>query len=408
MTQKSYAVVLHGKPVGRIIQRGDVSRFVFSDGYWEDPERTVLGLWFEDDPRRSPQATTRLPVWFSNLLPDPDSPLRKMLASSQGVSTTRELMLLASIGNDLPGAVQVLPVDWDTVDPTPLNDVTSELASDQPSTLPWKFSLAGLQLKFSLLNKNSRLTIPASGTLGNWIIKLPSARYPEVPKVEYATMSLARSVGIDVPDLALLHRDELPPLPGASWANGEAWAFGTSRFDRTEKCGRVHIEDLAQVRGFYDSRKYEGTFDTVAGLIYRGVDNYSLREFVRRLTFNLLIGNGDAHLKNWSLIYHDRRTPTLSPAYDLVSTAPYFPDDQPDDFGLRLGGTKTMGRVHRGGFQRLQSRLGVGNRDVLDIVDETVAKFVQAWSGESRVAYPVAVGMWLDRYIPAVVSRLSP
>lgn len=408
MRQTAYAVVLHGKAVGSIIQRGDVSRFVFLDGYWEDPERTVLGLWFEDDPRRSPQATSRLPVWFSNLLPDPDSPLRKILAHSKGVPTTRELALLASIGNDLPGAVRVLPGDPDTVDPTLLGDVTSASSADEPSPLPWKFSLAGVQLKFSLLKRNSRLTIPASGALGNWIIKLPSTRYPDVPKVEYATMSLARSVGIEVPEIALLHRDQLPPLPGASWANGEQWAFGTSRFDRTESGGRVHIEDLAQVRGFYDTRKYEGTFDTVAGLIYRGVDNHSLREFVRRLTFNLLIGNGDAHLKNWSLIYRDRRTPTLSPAYDLVSTAPYFPDDHPDDFGLRLGGTKTMRRVHRGGFERLQSRLGVNDRDVLDVVDETVARFVQEWSSDSRVPFPGAISQWLERYIPAVISRLSP
>ncbi len=53
-------------------------------------------------------------------------------------------------------------------------------------------------------------------------------------------------------------------------------------------------------------------------------DDRSIDQLVRRLTFSVLIGNGDMHLKNWSLIYRDRRRPELSPAYDLLSTVPYI------------------------------------------------------------------------------------
>lgn len=82
----------------------------------------------------------------------------------------------------------------------------------------------------------------------------------------------------------------------------------------------MHIEDLAQVRNVYPNAKYEGNYETVAALIYRRSDLHALREFARRLAFCVLISNGDAHLKNWSLIYRNPRVPTLSPAYDLVAT----------------------------------------------------------------------------------------
>lgn len=133
-------------------------------------------------------------------------------------------------------------------------------------------------------------------------MKLPDVRYADVPTNEFATMKLARAVGIDVPDVVLVHRDELPALPAHAWPCSEELAFAIARFDRAPDGQRIHIEDLAQVRGFYDHAKYTGSFETVGALIYRNRDVDSLREFVRRLTFNVLVGNGDAHLKNWSLI----------------------------------------------------------------------------------------------------------
>ena len=67
-----------------------------------------------------------------------------------------------------------------------------------------------------------------------------------------------------------------------------------------------------------------------------------LLEFIRRLVFTILIGNGDMHLKNWSFIYVDGLTPELSPAYDFVSTIPYIPDNQ---LALNLAGEKNMNAI---------------------------------------------------------------
>lgn len=119
-------------------------------------------------------------------------------------------------------------------------------------------------------------------------------------------MSLSASAGITVPPVRLVHRDELDGLPPNVWPGREEWAFAVRRFDRTDAREPVHIEDLAQVRNVYPDNKYQGNYETVAALVYRGRDISGLREFARRLAFTVLISNGDAHLKNWSLIYPRR------------------------------------------------------------------------------------------------------
>lgn len=403
MIEASHAVLLKGRRVGSILQRGDVARFVFDSGYWENPNRNVLGLWFEDDPRRSPKAALRLPPWFSNLLPE--GTLRDWIARDQGVSADRELQLLLRIGRDLPGAVEVVASDA-AVDPQLLGEPQLPTAHEGRGRTQWKFSLAGVGLKFSLLKQNERLTLPASGELGDWIVKLPDAHYPDVPTNEFAAMNLAKATGIDVPEVALVHRDELPVLPARAWPSTEEVAFAIARFDRGSGGERIHIEDFAQVRGFYDTAKYTGSFETVGALTYRNYDRASLREFVRRLTFNLLIGNGDAHLKNWSLIYRDGRVPSLSPAYDLVSTGPYASPDEPDDFGLSFGGTKGMDRISRDAFRQFQLRLCVSAADVLDVVDDTLEKFEVAWPN-AKATFPPPVGSWIENWRASVIARLT-
>ncbi len=406
MIEASHAVVLHDRRIGSILQRGDVARFVFADGYWEDPSRDVLGLWFEDDPRRSPKAASRLPPWFSNLLPE--GPMREWIARDQGVSAERELQLLLRIGRDLPGAVQVIPGESDeTFDPKLLADSRPISSRREAQGSQWKFSLAGVGLKFSMMKQNERLTMPASGTLGDWIVKLPDPRHSDVPANEFATMSLASAVGIDTPEINLIHREELPSLPDGVWPGEEELAYAVARFDRGAGGQRIHIEDLAQVRGFYDTYKYSGNIETVGALIYRGRDRPALREFIRRLTFNILIGNGDAHLKNWSLIYSDRRIPTLAPAYDLVSTGPYASAYSPDDFGLKFGGTRVLERIGRDAFRQLQRRLAVDQTDVLDVVDETVERFAVAWRDGADEIFPAFVTRWLEAHQLKVTKRLA-
>lgn len=111
--------------------------------------------------------------WFSNLLPE--GRLREWIALERGVSVQREMELLAQVGHDLPGAVRIRPVEpdaeadqeWDAF------EVSSEASAPARGDLRWRFSLAGVALKFSMLAEHDRLTLSSRGTGGDWIVKLP-------------------------------------------------------------------------------------------------------------------------------------------------------------------------------------------------------------------------------------------
>lgn len=266
---------------------------------------------------------TLVPPFFSNLLPE--GPLRAHLAEQAGINPKREFFLLWVLGRDLPGALTVRPADGDAWPPTRNGDRPEDGERAHRSAVLRFALLAGVQLKFSAV-KNGSLTIPAAGVGGPWIVKLPSTQFEGVLENEYAMM-LAAGLGIDVPEVQLLDVDAIEGLPaGIGKLPGQA--FAVKRFDRTDE-GPVHIEDFAQVFGVFPENKYEkATYRSITTVLGTETGNEGIAEFIRRPVFSTLIGNADMHLKNWSLIYRDRRSPGLSPAYDLVSTIPYIPDEK--------------------------------------------------------------------------------
>lgn len=377
---RRYGVWLHRKRIGTLNQKGDFTWFIFTDEYLNDSDRSILGLAFEENLTAPQTSTLRLPPWFSNLLPE--GRLREWIARDRRVSADREMELLAQVGRDLPGAVQVVEedVDAESFDPPELVR-RSTPGKDYHVDEEWRFSLAGVGLKFSMIREGDRLTLPAYGEGGDWIVKLPDSTFADVPQNEYAMMSLAAKAGVEIPEILLLHRDVLEKLPSNVWPSNEQFAYAVRRFDRTDDRELVHIEDFAQVRNVYpyNSGKYQGNFETVAGLVYRGFDIRALQEFARRLVFNVLISNGDAHLKNWSLIYRDRRRPSLSPAYDLVSTEFYRQSGYPEDLGLRFGKVRRFDLVTLSLFDRLQRKLGATGANLTQCAVETVERTVAAW-----------------------------
>ncbi|CAL9506859.1 hypothetical protein SUDANB171_03544 [Streptomyces sp. enrichment culture] len=413
LPQTYYAVLLYSRRVGTLCQKGDHTRFVVNESYVDDPHRPVLGLRFEENLRAPYASALRLPRWFSNLLPE--GPLRDWIADDRGVSLDREMELLAQVGHDLPGAVQVRPADgpddgweWPEGEPSGTSDKGQGSTYGFPSSdSPWRFSLAGVALKFSMLARGDRLTVPAVGEYGDWLVKFPDYRHPDVPRNEFTIMSLARAAGLDVPDVRLVHRDELEGLPDRMWPNSEQWAYAIRRFDRTRDESRtpIHIEDFAQVRDKYPQDKYQSAFETVAAIAYRGHDVHSLREAARRIAFSVVVGNGDAHLKNWSLIYRDRRVPSLSPVYDLVSTVPYAPTDDPEDLGLKFGGSKSFERVRLAAFDRLERaldrRLGTSNARLREVAAQTIERTCVQWPEfqehlMGNQPLRVAIGTWIN------------
>jgi serine/threonine-protein kinase HipA len=185
------------------------------------------------------------------------------------------------------------------------------------------------------------------------------------------------------------------------WTSDEEWAYAVRRFDRTENRRPIHIEDLAQVRNVYPDAKYQGNYETAANLVYRGRDVGSLREFARRLVFAVLISNGDAHLKNWSLIYTDPQVPALAPAYDLVSTRYYLGDEE--TMALKLAGTRRFDSVRLGALGRLERRLRV-TAGLTDHAATVIAQTVDQWP---RFAGIVAGNRRLQADIAASITERS-
>ncbi|WP_022728870.1 type II toxin-antitoxin system HipA family toxin [Fodinicurvata sediminis] len=374
-------VRLHDQIIGTLTHvQGDRTLFSFTDAYVNDANRSTLGLHFKDDLggliTAHAATQTRVLPFFSNLLPE--GPLRSYLAERAGVNPLREFFLLWVLGRDLPGALRIEPAEGEVWPPG--TDADGE-GADYLRETALRFSLAGVQLKFSALGDtgaNKGLTIPTHGAGGSWIVKLPSARFAGVPENEYAMMTLARQIGIDVPEIDLVDLNAIANLPeGLGELSGKAFAI--ARFDRTAD-GPVHIEDFAQVYGVYPEKKYRNaSYRNIASVLAVEGTETDIREFTRRLVFNTLIGNADMHLKNWSLIYRDRRTPSLAPAYDFVSTIAYIRDEEA---ALKYARSRRFDALSLDELSTLAGKAHLPVKPVLDTARETVARFREAWARE--------------------------
>ena len=191
-----------------------------------------------------------------------------------------------------------------------------------------RMSVPGVQAKLSVhvergMNGADRMTLV--GLDGNYILKLPSGMYPELPEAEHFAMMLARACGIETADFGLVRL-----------ANGEL-AYVTRRMDRED--GVKHMEDMCQLTERRTERKYFGSYEQIAKCIgrYSSVPGQDIAAFFDELLFCYLIGNSDMHLKNFSLIREHDGEWHLSKAYDLVPVKTVMPADE-DDLALTVNG----------------------------------------------------------------------
>jgi serine/threonine-protein kinase HipA len=368
-------VRLHGALVGTITNlESDYNAFTFDERYVSDPNRPTLSLGFLDAdgnlslPERIPRV--RLLPFFANLLPE--GHLRKYLADQARVNQQRDFPFLWLLGEDLPGAV--VASHQSGAGSPPQDSVIPQQIEADPRVL--KFSLAGVQLKFSAIAQTEAgLTIPVHGKNGDWLVKMPSATYDKVPENEYAMLTFARALGIDVPEIELIESTAIQNMP-PQVRTDLGRALAVKRFDRVDK-RRVHIEDFNQIYNQYPGDKYDNvSYDNILSNIWTTLGEAQTREFVRRLIFNIGIGNADMHLKNWSVIYPDGKTPQLSPAYDYVSTIAYIENDV---LALNLARTKQWSDISYDRLERFARRAKVPRGIVLDSAREMVARMRDTW-----------------------------
>ncbi len=404
-TIPSLDVLLNMLKVGTIVRTpGDFNAFNFDEAYRKTGGFPVLSLSFQAATgglRKDPKPLAgALPAFFANLLPE--EKLREAMERHHegNVRPGNDFDLLAALGTDLPGAVRVVPSDGATaVQQDPSKEKTKA-----------RFSLAGVQMKLSVMKntgKGGGLTLPMDDEQGQYIAKFPSTAFPGVSENEFANLALAAAIGMEVPERELVEKSDFDRIPEEFNTLSEGKVLLVKRFDREAKGGRIHIEDFAQVFGVYPSRKYEGAaYHDIASAISVAVSPAMALEFVRRLALTVITGNGDMHLKNWSLIYPgEGNKPTLAPIYDVLSTVPYIPADA---MALSLGGERSFKALAAPRWKAFANRAKLPEPAVLKAVVETVERVNEHWWHlPERGVIPEKVLERIDIHVKALTPILS-
>ncbi len=301
----------------------------------------------------------KVPPVLSNLLPE--GALRAWVAQELGVHVDNEFPLLMWMGKNLPGALVTEPLGAGEVPDWALDhyEHIEAIQIDVRYTQQQRFSLAGMQMKFSSVRtRDGRFNINQTQGEDDWIIKTPSTVHKNVPYNEYSTMLLAQAIGVTIPEIKLVPLAELDNLPDIQLPD-ESFAYAIKRFDRQDG-RRIHTEDFSQIFELYPQQKYlKKNHEQIADVLYRYSDDglADVQQMARRMLANILLANGDAHLKNWTIHYPQNRTPRLSPVYDILSTLPYM--HQETDIALNMAKIKNWYEIDLSHFRLWAERAGL-------------------------------------------------
>lgn len=343
--------------------------FRYDDGYLSSARATPLSLSLPLSNR--PYELSVFQPYFEGLLPEGEA--RRALAGELRLPEQDWLSLLAACGRDCIGDVVIRDEgDRDPFEEHGYNAMTRndliEMFLDRPSraleNATMRLSLAGAQDKTGLAHQpEAPMTegwLQPKGTAATTHI-LKSSPLRDIPEIEYLCMSAANACGIRVANVSLLDLGQ--PI------------LAVERFDRSISpdsadlhVTRLHQEDLAQAFGITPGSKYAelegGSIRSIARFLRSQASTPALDilHFAQMLCFSYLIGDCDAHLKNYSLMYGTGRHPSrtalsLAPAYDLVCTT-YFPRYR-RDMAMSLGGSRNIDEVAPSTFSALARELGI-------------------------------------------------
>ncbi len=289
----------------------------------------LLSLQLALRPERFPNGAVR--SFLDGLLPEDEQ--RRLIAQDLSLRADDTFGLASALGRDCAGALVIQP-DSDPP-PPPATTLTAEpLSEDEIQRLVEnlrdaplgvnqrvRISLAGVQEKLLLTRlPDGRWGRPVDGTPSTHILKPEIREYPQTVENEAFCMRLAKNLGMDVAEVKTI-------------TVGGRRLLVVSRYDRAVTAAgeveRIHQEDFCQATGWLPAQKYEEdggpSLCRIAGILSEA-DPDSLEALLRAVTLNVVIGNGDAHAKNFSLLHDRGGALRLAPLYDLLSTFMYGDD----------------------------------------------------------------------------------
>ncbi len=331
--------------------------------------------------------------FFVNLLPEAN--VRQQICQSLKISQGNDFELLKAIGGDCAGALAITHSDTPVQPDQRYEAVSERQLADWSVGAPNAFSavtgqdevrlsLAGAQDKLPVHIQDGRISIPLGNTPSTYLLKFASPIYSHLPENETFVATLAGAIGLPVVDIQLRR------------TNRAAIAV-ISRYDRLlegECYRRLHQEDFCQALGISPGKKYEkeggpGLRQCVE--IIRSHTSFPLIELQKLMhwtLFNLLVGNADAHGKNLSLLYVDRRRLQLAPFYDLVCTRNYKNISR--HLAMSLGGVSDPDQIGVKQLHAMADDLGVRATVVLkaaaslseqlhQTMPDVVTRFADTW-----------------------------
>lgn len=271
----------------------------------------------------------------------------------------------------------------------PIVPITLPELSATARQLAGKLSISGVQPKLSVcLDGNKLLPVVRDG---QFILKPQTEGFSELPQNEYLCMKMGRKFGINTADCLLLELSD------------GTLSYLVKRFDRAgkgQKSKKIHCEDMQQILGGRD--KYSGSHEQIARAILEHCTFAPLE--MQRLfdltVFNFVIGNGDAHKKNFSLLTADGHI-SLSPVYDLVSSRTVLPEET-DELALTIGGRKN--RLSRRDFEAFAEHIKI----TTDYTQKRILQLISLHGEFLRMITTSALTQTLqDRFTAIVTDRLG-
>lgn len=279
--------------------------------------------------QKKPYNVVQCRPFFSGILPE--AHLRVSIARQLGISEKNDFALLSAIGGECAGAVSLLPSSSSPADLKPDyriiddNSVSSILQTmvQRPMLAGEdgiRLSLAGAQDKLAVAIVEGQIAIPIGGAPSTHILKPVNRDFPSLIENECFCLQLARKIGLNSVDASMHETDGTPYLL-------------VKRYDRIETDNgiqRLHQEDFCQAMGITPEMKYQreggpGITDCFQLTRKRSsLPVIDIKGLLQGILFNLIIGNNDAHGKNFSLLYQGQQT-RLAPFYDMIATV-YYPN----------------------------------------------------------------------------------
>ena len=332
---KELSVRLYGLQVGVLRLVNGKMEFTYDEGV---QNQISLSLPLQKEPFKEKACR----AFFGGLLPE-NTNMRELLAKKYNINVNDDFKLLKEIGRDCAGALsfhemeepqkhyQMVKIEGSILSEEELKKYLEELP--YRPYLGKRLSLAGAQEKTAICVIDDKIALPDDDVPTTHIIKTALPKYSQSIQNEYICMKAAKEMGLDVADVEIRKAEDI-------------YFLLIKRFDRKYsnnlECERILQEDFAQSLGVQARDKYKVTFrDCLKVLNQTATPANSKLKFVKQVIFNYLIGNTDAHAKNFS-VYLTQGDISLTPAYDLLCSSIYDCDQR---IAMKIGKAKYYAEV---------------------------------------------------------------